>query len=57
MSPSMAQRDTTCERAHGNVAGTFSRLVRYKIVPKVLTAKSAEGPRITESAPAQAEAR
>ena len=32
-------------RAHVKNAGTFRRLVRYKIVPEVLKSKPAEGPR------------
>src|SRR5215469_16205125 len=44
-----------CEQAYRNQAGTFSRLVRYKIVPRALTAKSAKGPRRRRrpNAPAQ----
>ena len=36
---------STCEQAYRSQTGTFSRLVRYKIVPAALTAKSAKGPR------------
>ena len=34
----------TQEQARVKAVGTIRRLVRYKIVPEVLTAKCAEGP-------------